>query len=262
MYIHTHALEHTNIAPKAVNTNLLMRPWSNKALLWKQQQNGGKIETFFSAGIWRKLRGIWVSSTHLQVSPNFIKILNRVNTSDVLWGSAGSFLAGSEQAWFMVATWVTMSVFWAVVDETAETAWINQRTYNEDFGHRWVDSHLLGFISEALVVVLGMSLPAENQPLGFDFPKLCVLVNIWVPVWFLAKMGYWGYHPPLHFPRDLNHYMNKANTEETGQGYGMQPGKSVEGAVSRISPHFCCQENLKIDTTLNKLRWHECWVLT
>lgn len=109
-YIHTHALEHTNIAPKAVNTNLLMRPWSNMALLWKQQQNDGKIETFFSAGIWRKLRGIWVSSTHLQVSPNFIKILNRVNTSDVLWGSAGSFLAGSEQAWFMVATWVTMSV--------------------------------------------------------------------------------------------------------------------------------------------------------
>lgn len=56
--------------------------------------------------------------------------------------------------------------------------------------------------------------------------------------------------------------MNKADAEETVGGYGMQLGKSVDGAMSHISPRFCYQENRKIDVTLNKLRLHECCLLT
>lgn len=47
--------------------------------------------------------------------------------------------------------------------------------------------------------------------------------------------------------------MNKADAAETIQGYGMQPGKNMEGAMSHIYPYFCYQENIKIDIILNKL---------
>lgn len=55
--------------------------------------------------------------------------------------------------------------------------WIDSEELNdENFGCRWADSHLLGFISESLVV-LEISLTAENQPFEFDFLKL--YVSLW-----------------------------------------------------------------------------------
>lgn len=169
--------------------------------------------------------------------------------SSAFFGKRKSFMWAWKCLWLRGKSEATKA--WVVLKQIHAHIYTSWRIWDENFGRGRVGS-LWEFISESfMVVVVEISLPAENQPFGVDFLMWCV--SLWPSE---RQFDSWQRRdaedtlPPCIFPATWTIRWTKQMPRKSVQGYG----------ACHVSHQP--QEKIQIDVPLNTLWLRGCCLLT